>query len=495
MNNSKSRLIVIVSVISLFAVIYGLISLVNHYNFRTYALDLGAYTNALYDYIHFQWNDSTVFKETGENLLADHFDLYLIFFSPLSLLFGTYTLLIVQIIAILAGGLGVYKYFSFKPETRSVALMAMLYFYLFFGVFSAVSFDYHSNVVAASLLPWFFYFIQSRKIYHSVVLAVLILVAKENVSLWMSFICLGLLFQYRKDILLRKVLFFLFLFSLFYFVWITSVIMPAISNANAYPHFHYSCLGKNGGEAMVFLITHPFQAVKMLFINHIQHPNADFVKLELHVLLIISGIPLLIKKPQFLFMMIPIYFQKLFHDNYLMWGIDGQYSIEFAPLLAIGVFSVISDFKVESIKKWSAVAAVFLAMVISIRVMDNTIMFTNKSKIRLYQASHYSRNYHVAEIHKVLSEIPPLAVISAQSPFLPHLSLRPSIYQFPVIKDAEYILFSRKENPYPMDTATFNAKVSGLLNSPEWIIQFSNDHCSLLRKREDIKNPESHQIR
>jgi hypothetical protein len=101
----------------------------------------------------------------------------------------------------------------------------------------------------------------------------------------------------------------------------------------------------------------------------------------------------------------------------------------------------------------------------------------------------------VAEIHKVLSEIPPLAVISAQSPFLPHLSLRPSIYQFPVIKDAEYILFSRKENPYPLDTATFNAKVSGLLNSPEWIIQFSNDHFSLLRKREDIKNPESHQIR
>ena len=59
---------------ALFVAIYSLISFVNHYNFRTYALDLGAYTNAIYDYSHFKWNDSTVFKEIQENILADHLD-------------------------------------------------------------------------------------------------------------------------------------------------------------------------------------------------------------------------------------------------------------------------------------------------------------------------------------------------------------------------------------------------------------------------------------
>ena len=41
-------------ILIVFGTVYVLISFVNHYNFRTYALDLGAYTNALYKYAHFQ---------------------------------------------------------------------------------------------------------------------------------------------------------------------------------------------------------------------------------------------------------------------------------------------------------------------------------------------------------------------------------------------------------------------------------------------------------
>ena len=111
-----------------FGVLYALISLVNHYFFRTYALDLGAYNNALFDYVHFQLNDSTVFKETSENLLADHFDIYLILFAPLSLIFGTYTLLIVQIVFLLFGGSGVYAYFKSSEKTAPIALMAAVFF-------------------------------------------------------------------------------------------------------------------------------------------------------------------------------------------------------------------------------------------------------------------------------------------------------------------------------------------------------------------------------
>ena len=73
----------------------------------------------------------------------------------------------------------------------------------------------------------------------------------------------------------------------------------------------------------------------------------DFVKMELYVLLLVSGLFFLLKKPQYLLMLLPIFFQKLFHDYYAMWGISGQYSIEFAPIMAIGIFMVISEFKSE----------------------------------------------------------------------------------------------------------------------------------------------------
>jgi uncharacterized membrane protein len=139
-----------------FAIIYSSIAFVNHYLFRTYALDLGLYTNALFDYSHFQWNDSSTFKIDEQNLLADHFDLYLILFSPFSFILGTYTLQFIQIIALLLGALGVYQFGKSFFKNQQLVWLATLHFLLFFGCFAAVAFDYHSNVVAACVLPWFF---------------------------------------------------------------------------------------------------------------------------------------------------------------------------------------------------------------------------------------------------------------------------------------------------------------------------------------------------
>ena len=156
------------SLLILFALIYSLISLVNHYLFRTYALDLGLYTQALYDYRVGEFNDSLCFKEEAENLLADHFDLYLPLFSPLSWLFGSYTLLLVQISALLLGGLGVYRFF--ESQSKSIAFWAMFWYLSFYGVFAAVSFDYHSNVVASCVVPWIFLAFQKNKVWKAFLL-------------------------------------------------------------------------------------------------------------------------------------------------------------------------------------------------------------------------------------------------------------------------------------------------------------------------------------
>ena len=230
-------------------------------------MDLGAYTNALYDYVHFQWNDSAVFKNVSENLLADHFDLYLFLLAPLSLLFGTYTLLIVQIAFLLFGGVGVYAYLLSSGKSKSIALFAAIFFYSFFGVFAAVSFDYHSNVIAASLIPWFFYFVRKENLIKGSIVLLLILVAKENMSLWLIFVCIGLAFEYRKNKYLRNYLIASSIFSSLYFVIITMLVMPWFSNGGMYPHFHYSVLGSSSSEAIIHLITHPIDSLKVLFIK------------------------------------------------------------------------------------------------------------------------------------------------------------------------------------------------------------------------------------
>jgi uncharacterized membrane protein len=476
---SKSLIVTV----CIFGLIYILISLINHYFFRTYALDLGLYTNAIFKYAHLQLADSSMFKVVNEYLLGDHFDLYLVLFSPLVFLFGTYALLIVQIIAILAGGIGVHQYFQLKAlPGKHIPVAATICFYAFFGVFSAVSHDYHSNVVAAMLIPWFFYFFYKRDYLVSAILIALVLIAKENMALWMLFICTGLAFEFRKD---KKSLIYLSAYSAFsivYFVIIIYFVMPGITVSGEYNGFAYSSLGQTPMEALKHLFLNPVESLKILFTNHTNQPNGDYVKLELHILVLLSGAYLLLIKPWYFVMLIPIYFQKMFHDNIQMWGVNDQYSIEFAPILIIGIFTGIAEFKNKKVELILA-AIVFTGIIFStIRVMDRTVVYTNKSKIRFYQASHYKRHYDVRPVHKQLNLLPARAKISALSPFVPHLALRNHIYQFPIVLDAEYIIYSEKEGKYPMDEEGFKLEMEKIMGSGEWEVHFKSEEVVVLKR-------------
>ena len=462
-----------------FGVLFAVISLVNHALFRTYALDLGAYTNALYDYRNFQWNDSTAFLNDPTNLLADHFDLYLMLWSPLSFLFGTYTLLIVQIVALMLGSLGVFKYLKLITQSDFLSKSGAVFFLLFFGVFSAVSFDYHSNVVAACVLPWFFLAVHQKKMFKACWLAFFICVGKENMSLWLFFVALGLLWEYRSDKQKRIPLLLISAFSACYFLAITMIVMPAFSNGQAYVHFHYSALGRDFGAAIKYMLAHPFAAFETMLSNHTHEPLGQGVKAELFLLLFLSGLPILFLRPAYLLMLVPIFFQKLFHDNFHLWGVYAQYCIEFAPILAIGIFVVLSKLKGVKAQKLFAMFILIGCVVSTVKMMDRSAIFTNKSTIRFYQSAHYTRNYDVNAVHKQLAAIPSNAIVSAQSPFLPHLSLRETLYQFPITKDAQYIVVSELEGPYPLNEQKFRATLDSIAISKSWRILSESGGCSI----------------
>jgi uncharacterized membrane protein len=468
-----------------FAVVYALISLPNHYYFRTSALDLGLYTNALYDYIRFQWNDSTVFMEVPQNLLADHFDLYLIIFSPLSLLFGTYTLLIVQIIAVIAGGYGIFRYFSLVSENKWLPLLAMLHFFLFFGIFSAIAFDYHSSVVAAMILPWFFYFFRKENYKVSGILLLAMLISKENTGLWLFFVCLGLLFEYFRN---RKAVGYLVIYSAFSALWFLVVvffIMPALSNDGTFPHFRYSVLGNDPVSFITAFFSDPIGSIGILFTNHLPFPHGDFVKLEFHLFVFISGLYLLLFRPYYLLMLIPLYFQKMYHDNVWVWSVAYHYSAEFAPVLTLGAFSFISSVKKDDYIKLLSAVAIIGTLIATVRLMDNTVIFTNKSMIRFYKADHYQRDYDTHMVREAMTLIPPDAVVSAQSGFLPHLALRDRVYMFPIVRDAQYVIISEKENTYPLQPEEYTLTVKDLLTSPEWEFIVNKEGFWLLKRKAD----------
>lgn len=477
----KYRSIILIGLF--FGILYSLISLVNHYLFKTYALDLGLYTNAMYKYAHFQMADSEMIKDFSEPILGGHFDLYLLIFSPLIYLFGTYTLLIVQLIAVLLGGVGIYKFFKLIDSPyKSLPILAAVYFYSFYGVFGALSFDYHSVVVASCIIPWFFIAVYKQQKWTTVILLLFMLFAQENVSLWLIFVCIGLAIEFRKKRKIALNLLMLSGVSLLYFILVVFVVIPSFSKTEEYTGFLYSALGNTPLEAIEMLFLHPIDSFTMLFTNHNNTINGDFIKAELHWILVFTGLPFLLKKPQFILMLIPIYFQKLFHDNYMMWGIGNHYNMEFTPILTIGVFLVISSFKNIKLMKFSSILVVILSFATTIRTMDNTINYSDKTRLRFYKEEHYVRNYDVKAAHKELRKIPKDASVSAQSPYVPHLSLRNEIYQFPLIKDAEFIVLSRNESPYPFLTyEAYDLEVLKYKDSESWEV-FSEGEITILKR-------------
>lgn len=452
-----------------FACVYAIEAFVNHLNFRTYALDLGAYTNALYDYSHFQFNDKGVFKDASENLLSDHFDLYLIVFSPLSLIFGQYTLQILQIVFILLAGIGVQKVVALKTKDPNLPLMALTAFFLFFGIYSALSFDYHSNVISACLFPWLIYSFDRSRYRAFLVVLFLMVIGKETISVWTFFICLSLMLESRKDIQKMRVLGVGALFSIVYFLVVLKWVMPAFANSGKYEHFKFHALGSDYNSALKFILTHPLEFIKVMFVNHSGDAQYDWVKVESYLFLLFSGGLFLIFRPAYLLMVLPVLVMKMCYDDPSVWSIDCHYSMEFAPVLTIGAFTVIAGFRTFWIRQLSALVALGCNLIITIRLMDGTKYWHDYNRLRLYQAHHYSRSYDTRKAREVLASIPEHAVVAAQTSFVPHLAWRDRCYQLPKVQDAEYIVISEKEEvTYPVDLKELNKIVNDSLASGRW---------------------------
>ena len=189
----------VITVLLIFGILFSLISIPNHYNFRTYAFDLGINNNALWDYMHFKWNYCTVMDPHFTNLLSDHFSLFPVLISPFAWIFGTYTLLLFQITAMLWGGIGIYLLLSNLLKNSKLALIGMIHFFSMWGIYSALAFDYHDNVIGTMLVPWFLYYIHQNKWKQAIPWFALILISKENIALWMIFICIGMILIYYKE--------------------------------------------------------------------------------------------------------------------------------------------------------------------------------------------------------------------------------------------------------------------------------------------------------
>lgn len=468
-------------ILLIFATIYSLVSLVNHYNFRTGAFDLGIYNNAIYDYSKFQINDNPVMNIEFDNVLSDHFSLLLIFFAPFRYIFGTYTLLIMQILCILFGGMGAYAFVLHLTKRKLYANLALIHFLSSFAIFSAISFDYHDNVVGAMFVPWVIYSFYKKQWRNTIVFSILVLISKENMSLWLGFVFAGLFILHFKDKASRRFAAGAIIVSFLYFITIMGVVMPALANeGKSYSHLKYGALGATYSDIFKTIFTEPKYVFSLLFENR-GSEIYDGIKTELHYVIILSGGIALIYKPQFLLMLLPIYAQKLFHSDMVKWGINLHYSIEFTAILTIAAFLWIISSKLKPyIKTGAFITLVLASVIISFSVMDRRkAKWYDGTTTQFYKSKHYKQSINVDSVYHYMQFIPKDSKVCAHAILLPHLAFREKIYTFPHIRDAEYIaLIPSSKNTWPYKAEGFKDQILKLKSDSTFTIAI--DHTDFL---------------
>ena len=463
-----------------YGVIFCLISLINHYNFRTYGLDLGIYTHGIYSYSHLHWHQFTLGLE-GEafNHLGNHFSPIVALLSPFYFLFGTYTLLILQVGAILFGGWGVYLFAKERLDGFQAELMLLLFFSMW-GIYSALAYDWHANVMAAMFVPWFILFYERKDWKKAMVMFILVIICKENMAVWMAAIIVGLTvrdFFLKPTALNWKLSAGLFASAVVYFLVVQTLIMPALNTAGVSDHLgNYSHLGDGPAGIVKTILSKPRHIFYLMFESLQNDPLTFMLKSQLHFMVLVSGGLALIYRPHYLIMLAPIYAQKLLSSNPSHWGVYSQYSIEFAPIIALAFVEWMQHFPFE---KWK--------MPLLIGTIAASTFFNwhpTRPNTGFFQADHYRSGLNTKAIYEALELIPDDAVVSASNVIVPHIADREKIYLFPVVKDADYLaILTHGRDLYPVDSTAFPMKILELKMNPEnEVIHDENDLLIIKRK-------------
>ncbi len=481
----KKEHIILGCILAVFATVFSLISLVNHYEFHTYALDLGMFNQALYSFAHLKLNYFTQAVDgSSVNYFADHFSLITILYAPFYYILRTYTLLVMQIMAILSGGVGIYLFARHETESKYLPLVVVFQFFVIWGIYSALAFDFHNNVVAAMLVPWlaFCYVTNRKKLF--VLFFLLILIAKENMSLWLAFIMLGLMLRrglsYWRQYLRFEIP--LLVSAAVYFLVVVGLIMPALgggSGGSAMLNQRYGQFGNSSAAIAKGIVTHPQKTAVTLFES--SPPNTDHAddKEGLYVMVLASGGIALLAAPSYIIMFIPILGEKMLTVDPALWGITGQYSIEFVPIISLAFVAMLVKLKRRKLgNRWLyAVAGIIALMTFgsTIYAMDSgklSIFDNDDASSNLFSSEHWHSDVDIHTVNNYLNIIPDNAV-SVTSSLAPHLSFRDKIYVYPIIKDAQYLVLMQDKrdnfvNPGSQpDGKDFRVIAQATFNSPD----------------------------
>ncbi len=475
-----------------FSFIYLTTVVTNHYLFRSFAFDYGFYNYAFWDYAHLRVSPCSLFGlNSNATFLQDHFSLTLFFLIPfywlLNWLTGTYTLIILQTAAVIYSGWALSKYISLKSNNVWLGIWAMLYYFLMQARYASFYGDCNIAIFSASLVPVFLYTFQAKKYITASLIFLIAILSREDMPLWFIFIFITLIIIHHKEKERIKFCTLLIGLSIFYFIVLFSIIIPSLEvPGRHYSLFNYSAIGQTPWQAIKFICTHPVETFKLLFQNQLHDPTYDGVKTEFYVTYLISGGFILIFRPQYIIWFIPLILQKMLNDEPVRWSINFYYALPIATMLPVSTFLIISNIKNVHLKYTSCVVFCLLAWYAtdaSFNRNKRAMPWSEPLKENIFDAHFFQSKLNISNVYKSLQLIPADAKVSASNYYLPHLSQRHSIYRFPDMYDADYIVVQQQWDNMFVSEKLYLSTIQLYLNDPNWVIIYNDFPFLLLKKK------------
>ena len=411
--------------VTLYAVYFSAVTLSRHWTFRTHALDLGYY-------VQLTWN---IARGAGPYVSLPEMHAWGDHFSPIMYLFvpafwiapGPGVLLIAQSIALALGGLAVFALATQRlGDERPAGVFAVLYL-LHPSLHGINVRDFHSAALVIPLLLAAIYFAEAGRPWLFSVATLLTLTTREDAAIAVVGLGLWLALTRRRWVLGGVIT----VGALALLIADTRWIIPYFRGA-PYPHLgRFAQLGHSVPEILETLVLHPWRVLAtVLTAKRLVYLGALLAPL--------AFLPLL--APATLVGLLPPLAENLLGQDPILFDHRTQYQSYVLPFLfaaAIAGYDHLARRRPGPWPKGVLVVALMASLVLSASEVNN-----------LAVARAWPRLEH-RQAHAVLAQVPVDAVVSAQDPYVPHLSLRPLVFVFPVsIEKADHLVLNTLTYPW-----------------------------------------------
>lgn len=438
LSDRKLKIILAVFIIINFLYLLTLL-LLRVYLFKCPTFDFGIFVQMF----HYMKNEFIPYTTCERDKLLSHFTIHFspiyYFILPFYMVFTSpYTLIVVQLIAVLSGIIPVYLMCRNK-KASNIATLAMCLAYLFYPTLrGGLFFDFHENKFLAPLVLWLLYFFElekfgKKKLMGITVFTFLILMVKEDAPIYTT--CIGLFEMFYKSDKRDKIAgFSIAVFSVIYFFVV----------------FHFMGIYGDAGSAITSfgryenLMVSDYDGVPKLVLNMLKNPayvikqlmTAEKLEFILWMFLPVLFLPFRTRKISSLILLIPLVVLNLLSNYGYQHSIYYQYAYASGVLVLYAAFLELSKMKGIRGQAFS-ICMIVMSLLMSISCISDRSVYYND----------YVR-YHekVDEVRELLEKIPKEASVSSSTFYLPVIAQRNEIYRHKTGDETDYIVLTLSDS-------------------------------------------------